>query len=51
LAISTCKGRFCLDDFQSENSGILEDMNNSHEDFWDYLKDCKVIGNKFEQEK
>ena len=38
-------GRFELDNFLSDNSEVMELMNNCHEDFWNTLKDCQVIGN------
>lgn len=41
-------GRFELDKLASNNSGVLEDMNCCHEDFWNDLKDCEVIGNIFD---
>lgn len=41
-------GRFELDKLLSDNSGVLELMNDSHEEFWDSLKDCEVIGNIFD---
>ena len=41
-------GRFELDKFLSNNSEVLELMNNCHEDFWNTLKDCQVIGNIYE---
>ena len=41
-------GRFELGKFLSNNSEVLELMNNCHEDFWNALKDCQVIGNIYE---
>lgn len=41
-------GRFELDKPMSDNSEVLDFMNNCHEDFWNALKDCKVIGNIYE---
>lgn len=41
-------GRFELTKLISDNSGILDLMNNYHEEFWDALKDCEVIGNIFD---
>lgn len=38
-------GRFELDNLLSNNSEVLEFMNNSHEEFWNALEGCKVIGN------
>lgn len=41
-------GRFELDKFASNNSAVMEDMNNFYEDFWNDLKGCEVIGNIFD---
>lgn len=41
-------GRFELDKPMSDNSEVLDFMNNCHEDFWDALKSCEVIGNTFD---
>lgn len=41
-------GRFELDKLASDNSSVLENMNGCHEDFWNDLKGCEVIGNIFE---
>lgn len=41
-------GRFELDKLASDNSAVLEDMNNCHEDFWNDLIGCEVIGNIFD---
>lgn len=38
-------GRFELGKLISDNSEVLEFMNNSHEEFWNELKTCKIIGN------
>ncbi len=43
-------GRFELDRFLSDNSGVLEDMNNCHEEFWNDFNGCKVIGNIFDDQ-
>lgn len=41
-------GRFELGKFLSDNSEVMELMNNCHEDFWNALKDCQVIGNIYD---
>ena len=41
-------GRFELGKFLSDNSEVVELMNNCHEDFWNALKDCRVIGNIYD---
>ena len=41
-------GRFALGKFLSDNSEVMELMNNCHEDFWNALKDCQVIGNIYD---
>lgn len=41
-------GRFELDKPMSDNSEVLDFMNNCHEDFWDALKSCEVIANTFD---
>lgn len=43
-------GRFELNRLMSDNSEVLDFMNNCHEDFWNALKDCKVIGNIYENQ-
>lgn len=37
-----------LGKFLSDNSEVVELMNNCHEDFWNALKDCRVIGNIYD---
>lgn len=44
-------GRFELDKLMSDNSEVLDFMNNCHEDFWNALKNCKVIGNIYENQE
>ncbi|MDU7031157.1 MAG: YopX family protein [Clostridiales bacterium] len=41
-------GRFELDRFLSDNSGVLDDMNDCHKDFWNVLKGCEVVGNIYD---
>lgn len=38
-------GRFELSNLLSNNSEVLELMNNSHEKFWNILEECKIVGN------
>ena len=42
--------RWELDNFGNNNSGVIEEMNNCHEDFISVFARCEVIGNIHEME-
>jgi uncharacterized phage protein (TIGR01671 family) len=39
------KGRFELENFRSDNSGVMEEMGNDHDEFMGVFSGSKIIGN------